>query len=114
MRRLYKWKTFKENKWVTGFCANEHDRDTIFNGDYEYNIDLNTLCESTCMKDSEGKEIFEGDILLTNIQPNDVNVIVKWTEDKSEFELTYENGTTYGRLDKSKVGTWEIIGNIHD
>lgn len=45
MRRLYKGKTWSTNEWATGFYANEHGIDMIFDDEGEYNIKPNTLCE---------------------------------------------------------------------
>ena len=56
-------------------------------------------------------EIFEGDILLTNIQATDINVIVKWNEEKSNFDAKVINSShftvgtpsrTYMPLNKNK------------
>lgn len=82
----FKAKRLDNNTWVEGYfyaeCGNTYiieDRqsESMLNRNEAHQVDPLTVCQFTGLKDSEGKEIWEGDIL----------------EGESKSEVVYTKGT---------------------
>ena len=68
----FKAKRLDDGKWVEGYfyaeCGNAYiienrQKESKLNSNLTYQVDPSTGCEFTGLKDSEGKEIWEGDIV---------------------------------------------------
>lgn len=76
-------------------------------------IDINTLGQYTGLKDENGKEIYEGDI----IQYGDIHKgIVEYSEKYAQFILKETDNISdeYEALGEFNIIVFEVIGNIYD
>lgn len=77
----FKAKKTLDGEWITGDLVHIKDSDNVWITDYENQltspVDPSTVCQFTGLKDCEGNEIWEGDIL----------------EGESKSEIVYTKGT---------------------
>ncbi len=93
-------------------------------------VDPETVCQYTGLKDMNGKKIFEGDILKGYVYPffcdgeHNYYAEVVWFDDSPAFGIyTFKNplsavrGISAGNteyLEEFESNSWEVIGNIFD
>ena len=109
----------KANKWFMEVAENKWK-----------GLQPNTLGQYTGLKDKNGKEIYEGDILRGNEYPFNCDGVdnyfaeIVWADNVCGFyRLTHKkpNSTVRGishgnweQLDEDDIKSFEVIGNIHD
>lgn len=118
---LFKAKKLSDGKWVKGSLVKtpfgtfiEWYEDSISNKREVY---TDTVCQSTGLKDCEGKDIWEGDMLsnVTNDSPDGI-VVFKY----GAFSLLAKNGRdfcvalTYLLSEKDSLNRFKVVGNKFD
>lgn len=122
----FKAKRLDNNTWVEGYfyaeCGNTYiieDRqsESMLNRNEAHQVDPLTVCQFTGLKDCDGKEIWEGDMLsnVTNDSPDGI-VVFKY----GAFSLLAKNGRdfcvalTYLLSEKDSLNRFKVVGNKFD
>ena len=131
-----------KNKWVYGFLTSENfakstidgktlnvhtyainsyeeqqgpfiSGDTVFVKPTMYHyVDKETIGQYTSLKDKNGIEIYEGDI-VASCGRKDLPCVVEYNQDRCEFVMRYDSDGIIHIL-KEFQNSYEVIGNIHD
>ena len=117
----FKAKRLDNNTWVEGYfyteCGNTYiieDRqsESMLNINEAHQVDPLTVCQFTGLKDCEGNEIFEHDLIHFVGFNHTAEVI--WSECNYAFMVVREKKHSYWLHDVIKVCRIERIGNKFD
>lgn len=120
MPRYRAWdKEFKEMVQVNALVLDEQVIKVTYKNKNVVKDDVKeyVLMQSTDLKDKNGKEIFEGDILAVEADDGTLNVYVFWDEEHALFMFEskqYNEKEALAELLEDNSYPFEIIGNIYE
>lgn len=112
----FKAKRLDNGEWVEGNLRTTKSGNAMIipiENSGAYPVELATVCQFTGIKDCEGKEIWEGDIIKS---PYFVKLaIVKWDDSLCGFKCVGVTGNIYYSLSSLVVfSRWYVVGNKFD
>ncbi len=117
----FKAKRLDNNTWVEGYfyaeCGNTYiieDRqsESMLNRNEAHQVDPLTVCQFTGLKDCEGNEIWEHDLIhFVGYKP--IGEVI-WSEENYAFMVVSGNEPLYWLSEVLEIGKIETVGNKFD
>ena len=113
----FKAKKTLDGKWIKGDLVHHKDSDNVWITDFEKRltspIDPSTICQFTGLKDCEGNEIWEGDMVKSPYLGNVATV--EWDDSLCGFKCVDDTGRiNYSLRSLVESSGWSLIGNKFD
>ena len=100
----------EDGQWCYGFISWYTDVLAYINDGTDWEVSPETVGQFTGLKDADGREIYEGDIIKTHV--GDVGVIV-WETELGGFRARLTDDSFY-TLTALFASMFSVIGNIYD
>lgn len=118
----FKAKRLDGKGWVCGYFYEENgntyiienrQKESMLNRNITYQVGPSTICQFTGLKDCEGNELYEHDVIKN--YPFIPSEIV-WSEELSGYYLTHANGKIYEKPlgYYLSLGKFIVVGNKFD
>lgn len=123
---IYKAKEESTGEWIVGNLQielgdaldnsndNVSDIEILTDAYHSYPIDYMTCCENAGFVDSDGKLVFDGDIVTFETPHKTVTAVIKKMRGAKDLEnlvIGISRDKTYSRKNMSSI---KVIGNIYD
>ena len=138
----FKAKRLDNKEWTCGYFYEENDntyiienlqKKSMLNRNIPYKVAPATVCQFTGFLDKNGKEIYEGDVLRSDLYPfsciednayDNYYGTIGWSEEEASFYImavknpkSSVRGISDGICDtvmQKMMLDFEVVGNIHD